>query len=403
MALFSGGVMDFNFSEEDEAFRREFRGWLETNLPRDWRDDSELEADTKTEFERRRAWHRTLYDAGWMCINWPKEYGGRGATLIQQFIYSQELDRAKAPPTVNFQGIARVGPTLMQWGTPEQKKRYIPRIPSAEEIWCQGLSEPNHGSDLAAVETRAEDCGDHFVVNGSKVWTSNAHHADFSTLLCRTDPTLPKHRGLSYLLVDMRSPGVTVRPLVQITAEHGFNQVFFEDVEVPKSNLVGQKNQGWMVAMTNMMFERTIHGGRSEMMVEVRQLADLAKKVNRAGRPASEDKYVQQKLASFACEAEALKYTSMRQLTRQLRGLPPGPEGSILKLGTTDLNLRIQTFAMELLGPYSQFEYQAAGAIDRGKWSHRMLAARRGTIAAGTNEIQHNIIGERVLGLPKGT
>jgi len=395
--------MDFKYSEEDEVFRAEFRSWLEANMPRDWRDDGELaDPDTQSEFERRRAWHRKLYDAGWMCIHWPKEFGGRGATLMQQFIYNQELDRAKAPPVVNFQGIARVGPTLMQWGTPEQKARYIPKIPSAEEIWCQGLSEPNHGSDLAAVETRAEDNGDHFVVNGSKVWTSNAHHADFSTLLCRSDPSAPKHRGLSYLLVDLKSPGVSIHPLIQITGEHGFNQVFFEDVAVPKTNLVGQKNQGWMVAITNMMFERTIHGGRTDMMVEVRQLGDLAKQVYRNGRPAIEDAYVRGRIAGFACEAEGLKYTSMRQLTRQLRGLPPGPEGSVMKLGTTELNLRIQKFAMELLGPYSQFEYRAPGAIDRGKWSHRMLAARRGTIAAGTNEIQHNIIGERVLGLPKG-
>jgi alkylation response protein AidB-like acyl-CoA dehydrogenase len=395
--------MDFKYSEEDEAFRAEFRSWLEANMPRDWRDDGELaDPDTKSEFERRRAWHRKLYDAGWMCIHWPKEFGGRGATLMQQFIYNQELDRAKAPPVVNFQGIARVGPTLMQWGTPEQKARYIPKIPSAEEIWCQGLSEPNHGSDLAAVETRAEDNGDHFVVNGSKVWTSNAHHADFSTLLCRSDPSAPKHRGLSYLLVDLKSPGVSIHPLIQITGEHGFNQVFFEDVVVPKTNLLGQKNQGWMVTITNMMFERTIHGGRTDMMVEVRQLGDLARQVHRNGHPAIEDGYVRGRIAGFACEAEGLKYTSMRQLTRQLRGLPPGPEGSVMKLGTTELNLRIQKFAMELLGPYSQFEYRAPGAIDRGKWSHRMLAARRGTIAAGTNEIQHNIIGERVLGLPKG-
>jgi alkylation response protein AidB-like acyl-CoA dehydrogenase len=395
--------MDFKYSDEDEVFRHEFRGWLEANMPRDWRDDGELsDPDTKSEFERRRGWHRKLYDAGWMCIHWPKEFGGRGATLMQQFIYHQELDRAKAPPVVNFQGIARVGPTLMQWGTPEQKARFIPKIPSAEEIWCQGLSEPNHGSDLAAVETRAVDNGDHFVVNGAKVWTSNAHHADFSTLLCRSDTTAPKHRGLSYLLVDLKTPGVTIRPLVQITGESGFNQVFFEDVMVPKTNLVGQKNQGWMVAITNMMFERTIHGGRTDMMVEVRQLGELAKQVERNGHPAIEDGYVRERIAAFACEAEGLKYTSLRQLTRQLRGLPPGPEGSVMKLGTTELNLRIQKFAMELLGPYSQFEYRAPGAIDRGKWSHRMLAARRGTIAAGTNEIQHNIIGERVLGLPKG-
>ena len=394
--------MDFKFSSEDEVFRQEFRSWLEHNIPRDWRDDELHDPDTREEFERRRAWHRRLYDGGWMCIHWPQEYGGRGASLIQQVIYQQELDRAKAPPTVNFQGIARVGPTLMQWGTPEQKQRYIPKIPPAEEIWCQGLSEPDHGSDLAAVETRAVDRGDHFLVNGSKVWTSNAHRADFTTLLCRTDPDAPKHKGLSYLLVDMKSPGITVRPLVQITGESGFNQVFFDDVQVPLANLVGEKNRGWMVAMTNMMFERTIHGGRTDMMVEVRQLAELAKKIDRDGRPAWEDSYVRQRLAGFACEAAALKYTSFRQLTSQLKGLPPGPEGSMMKLGTSGLNLRMQDFAMELLGPYSQFEYQAGGAIDRGKWSHRMLAARRGTIAAGTNEIQHNIIGERVLGLPKG-
>jgi alkylation response protein AidB-like acyl-CoA dehydrogenase len=395
--------MDFKFSEGDEAFRHELRSWLEANVPRDWRDDGELaDPDTKTEFERRRAWHRKLYDAGWMCIHWPKEYGGRGATILQQLVYQQEMDHAKAPPVVNFQGIARVGPTLMQWGTEEQKKRYIPRIPSAEEIWCQGLSEPNHGSDLAAVETRAIDEGDHFRVNGSKVWTSNAHHADFSTLLCRTDPDAPKHRGLSYLLVDLKTPGVEIRPLIQITGEHGFNQVFFEDVIVPKANLVGQKNQGWMVAITNMMFERTIHGGRTDMLVEVKQLAEMAKQVDREGRPAWEDAYVRQRITRFACEAEGLKYTSYRQLTRQLRGQPPGPEGSMMKLCTSDLNLRIQLFAMELLGPYSQFEYKADRAIDKGKWSHRMLAARRATIAAGTNEIQHNIIGERVLGLPKG-
>ena len=395
--------MDFKFSPEDEAFRQEFRSWLEHNIPHDWRDDEELhDPDTREEFERRRAWHRQLYDGGWMCIHWPQEYGGRGASLIQQVIYNQELDRAKAPPTVNFQGIARVGPTLMQWGTPEQKQRYIPKIPPAEEIWCQGLSEPDHGSDLAAVETRAIDQGDHFLVNGSKVWTSNAHRADFTTLLCRTDPDAPKHKGLSYLLVDMKSPGVTVRPLVQMTGESGFNQVFFDDVQIPMANLVGEKNRGWMVAMTNMMFERTIHGGRTDMMVEVRQLTELAKKVDRGGRPAWEDSYVRQSLAGFACEAAALKYTGFRQLTSQLKGLPPGPEGSIMKLGTSGLNLRMQDFAMELLGPYSQFEYQASRAIDRGKWSHRMLAARRSTIAAGTNEIQHNIIGERVLGLPKG-
>jgi len=206
--------MDFKYSEEDEVFRAEFRSWLESNIPRDWRDDGELaDPDTKSEFERRRAWHRKLYDAGWMCIHWPKEFGGRGATLMQQFIYSQELDRAKAPPVVNFQGIARVGPTLMQWGTPEQKARYIPKIPSAEEIWCQGFSEPNAGSDLAALNTKAIRDGDDYVVNGQKIWTSFAHLADQCLLVVRTDSTVAKHKGLTCLLVDMKSPGLSVRPL----------------------------------------------------------------------------------------------------------------------------------------------------------------------------------------------
>ncbi len=178
--------MDFKFSAEDEAFRQEFRRWLEQHLPRDWRDDGELhDPDSQEEFERRRAWHRQLYDGGWMCIHWPKEYGGRGATLVQQIIYQEELDRVKAPPTVNFQGIARVGPTLMQWGTPEQKQRYIPKIPPAEEIWCQGLSEPNHGSDLAAVETRAVDRGDHFLVNGSKPVSMASTRCSSKTSRCR--------------------------------------------------------------------------------------------------------------------------------------------------------------------------------------------------------------------------
>jgi alkylation response protein AidB-like acyl-CoA dehydrogenase len=251
------------------------------------------------------------------------------------------------------------------------------------------------------LQTRAVEDGDDFVVNGSKIWTSAAHHADWIFLLVRTDPDAPKHKGISYLLVDMKTPGVTVRPLVQMTGARGFNQVFFEDVRVPRQNLVGQKNQGWQVALTTLMFERSTGHDRG-IAKQVSELVELARRVPRNGGVAWDAAGVRQKIAQFNLEAEAIKYTGYRQLTRQLKGLPPGPEGSMLKLCSTELALRIATFAMELLGPYSQLEVAAPLALDEGKWSQRMLAARGPTIYAGTNQIQHNIIGERVLGLAKG-
>ena len=247
-----------------------------------------------------------------------------------------------------------VGPTLIHWGTEEQKKRYVPKILSAEEIWCQGYSEPGAGSDVASLNTRAVEDGDYFIVNGQKVWTSGADRADWCILLVRTDPEAPKHKGISYLLVDMHSPGVTVRPLVQMTGEKGFNEVFFEDVKVPKKNLVGEKNQGWQVAVTTLMFERSSIAAARDMMNLVRNLAALAKRIGRNGGNAWDDTGVRQKIASFACEAVALRYGNMRQLTRRLKGLPPGPEGSVGKLSLSDLNLKMAKFALELMGPYSQ-------------------------------------------------
>ncbi len=396
--------MDFNYGPDDEAFRREFRAWLEANkqfAPKA-RDVMAMDEGGATGWEEQVRWAKKLSEGRWLAPHWPKEYGGRGASVMQSIVYNEELARLGLSAPMIGMGIGLLGPTLMHWGTEEQKKRYIPKILAAEEIWCQGYSEPGSGSDLASLQTRAVEDGDDFVVNGQKVWTSLAHRADMIFLLVRTDPEAPKHKGISYLLVDMHSPGVTVRPLVQITGAKGFNEVFFEDVRVPKKNLVGEKNQGWQVAITTLMFERSGGGGDRGALSQVRDLVELAKKLPRDGKTAWDDAGVRQKIAEFACEAQALKYTGYRQLTRRLKGLPPGPEGSIMKLCGTELNLRIQMFAMELLGPYSQIEYKAPMAIDRGKWSFRMLAARGGTIAAGSNQIQHNIIGERVLGLPKG-
>lgn len=393
--------MDFNVSSEDEAFRAELRAWLDRHRQYAVPTSEMLADEGEGDWEARVRWHKTLYEGGWMGIHWPREYGGRGATILQNLIYQQELERAGvALPFTGF-GISLLGPTLIHWGTEAQKRRHLPKILAGEEFWCQGYSEPNAGSDLASLQTRAVEEGDDFIVNGSKIWTSAAHHADWIFLLVRTDPQAPKHKGISYLLVDMRTPGITLHPLVQMTGARGFNQVFFEDVRVPRANLVGEKNNGWQVAITTLMFERSMGHDRG-LLKQVHELADLARRTPRNGGLAWDDASVRQTVAQFKAEAEALRYTGFRQLTRQLKGLPPGTEGSMLKLCATDVALRVAMYAMELLGPYSNLEAGSAFAVDAGQWTQRMLAARGPTIYTGTNQIQHNIIGERVLGLPKG-
>ncbi len=396
--------MDFQYTPEQEAFRAEVRSWLEANLPPDLRVDDprdERVAPDRQTFERRRAWQKTMHAAGWVGLAWPKEYGGRGASLIEQVIFDEEYTRARAPVLPGYSGIALCGPTLMRWGTEEQKRRFLPRILSADDIWCQGYSEPGAGSDLASLQTRAEDRGDFFLVNGQKVWTSGAQYADWMFMLVRTDPQAPKHQGISYLLVDMKTPGITVRPLVLLNGHAHFNEVFFEDVRVPKSNLVGPQNQGWKVAITTLMFERTYAGG-GNYKEQLQRLLALARVVRLNGRPAWEESWVRQRLAQLWIECEGLKYTRLRSLTRQLRGEPPGPEGSILKLYGSELGLRIAQFASELLGPYATVHQPMEVVPDAPRWSNRVLSSRQYTIAGGTSEIQRNIIGERVLGLPKG-
>jgi alkylation response protein AidB-like acyl-CoA dehydrogenase len=394
--------MDFNYSDQDEAFRAEVRRWLEANQQFAPPTSSPLDDGGKDGWAARVRWHKKLNEGGWSAVHWPKEYGGRGATVMQRLIFREELGRLNLSEPGLGMGIGLLGPTLIHWGTEDQKQRHLPAILRGDEFWCQGYSEPGSGSDLASINTRAEEDGDYFVVNGQKVWTSVAQFADWIFLLVRTDPDAPKHKGISYLLVDMHSPGITVRPLVQMTGGRGFNEVFFEDVRVPKKNIVSEINNGWQVAMTTLMFERSGSGGNEGALTQINQLADLAKRLLRNGGTAWDDSGVRQKIAAFAAEAYALKYTGYRQLTRQLKGMPPGPEGSMMKLCGTELSLAVAQYAMELLGPYSQFEYNAPYAQDRGRWSLRMLAARGPTIYAGTNQIQHNIIGERVLGLPKG-
>lgn len=403
--------MDFRFSAEEEAFRARLRGWIErTTADVFGRGDaigastaSLLDVGDDSKWERLKEYHRRLYEAGYAALHWPKEYGGGGATLIEQAIYQDEVLSFGLPLYgCNQLAIDRIGPTLIFMGTQAQKDRYLPKMLTGEEIWCQGYSEPNAGSDLAGLQTRAVLDGDSFIVNGQKVWTSLAHRADWQVLLVRTDPEAPKHKGISYLLVDMKSPGITIRPLVQITGEAGFNEVFYDNVRVPKENLVGELNQGWQVSIATLMYERVSGGTRHPVERTINELIALSKQIEFDGMTANRHPYVRQKLSQFAIEARCLRLSRYRSLTAQLKGKIPGPESSFGKLFATELNLRVTMFADELLGSYSALDKGSFGAVEGGRWTQRALAARGLTIAAGSSEIQHNIIGERVLKLPKG-
>ncbi len=392
--------MDFKYPPEAEEFRKEIRAWLEINAPKHKHPPYDtITVGSDEEWAERRTWYRKLHSGGWIGIAWPREYGGRDADVMQAVVFHEELARFNAHLPYIGAGVALAGPTLIQWGNEAQKKRFIPKILSGEETWCQGYSEPNAGSDLTGLRTMAIEEGDYFVVNGSKIWTSQAHRSDWMFLLCRTDPKEPGSRGLSYILVDMKTPGITTRPMVEINGKVSFNQVFFDNARVPKENIVGKKNEGWRVATTTLAFERNF-GGRQYPHL-VRDLARLAQEIELNGRPAWENSAVRQQVAAFACEAEAIKYNAFRGITRRLKRQPPGPESSTLKLSGTELNLRIQMFAMELLGPYAQLDHGQPFAIQGGKWLERAITARGGTIAGGSNQIQRNIIGERVLKLPR--
>jgi alkylation response protein AidB-like acyl-CoA dehydrogenase len=395
--------MDFTFTPEEEAFRQEVAAWFEKNLPpREGRARlGSLGEGAAEEFAKARAWHRKLYEDGWVGLSWPKQYGGRAATLIQQVIFQQEAMRVGAPAGVNQIGIGMIGPTIMQWGTEAQKQRYLQPMLAGEEIWAQGFSEPGAGSDVASLQCAAVRDGDDYIVNGQKVWTTGAQWARWIELLVRTDPAKPKHEGISCLIVDMQSPGITVRPLKQITGDASFNEIFFENVRVPRANLLGPENDGWKVAITTLMHERVAIGGLGVSEAALEQLVDLARRVRRQGKSAATDSAVRQQLAQFATEIKAAKYSAMRRLTKQLRGEPPGPEGSAGKLILTDLQLQMSRFAYELLGPYAALIETSPHRIGSGKWATRVMEARGMAIAGGTTEIQKNILAVRALRLPR--
>jgi alkylation response protein AidB-like acyl-CoA dehydrogenase len=309
-----------------------------------------------------------------------------------------------APPILNILGVGMAGPTIIAYGTEEQKKRYPSRILSCEEIWCQGYSEPNSGSDLASLQTRAVKDGDHYVINGQKVWTSLAHVADWMMLLARTDPDAPRHKGITYFLLDMHAPGVTVKPLRQMTGDAEFNEVFFDNVRVPESQVLGGVNNGWTVGLTTLMYERLAlgFGLQVRLRIALESLIEMGRRVEKTGRAVTRDPVMRQKLAQLWIDTEALKYTGARAVTRLLRGELPGPEASAGKMSWVDTHQRLQELAMEIEGIYSQLARGSDRAIDGGVWQYGFLRSRANSIEGGTTEIQKNIIAERVLGLAKG-
>jgi alkylation response protein AidB-like acyl-CoA dehydrogenase len=362
--------VDLRDSLDEAAFREQVRAWLRDNLPA----------------EPGRDWSRLVYDAGYAGLTWPEEYGGRGTQYSHQAIMLEEFARHEAPQHMNIIALGMAGPTIMAHGTEEQKQRYLPKMLTAEEIWCQGFSEPGAGSDLASVRTRIEPQEGHFLVNGQKVWSSHAHLADFCILIGRSDPQAQRHAGLTYVIADMHAPGVEVRPLRQITGEAEFSEIFFTDVEVPHKNLLGEIGGGWQVAMTTLLHERGTLGFTLAGALELQ----LTKLVALAKQRAAGDLLIRDRVAQEWIELQALKLTNSRSLTTLMQTGIPGPEGSGSKLRWSEQNQRLTKLAMEMLE-----------GEDDGYWRHQQLRSRGNTIEAGTSEILRNIIAERVLGLPR--
>jgi alkylation response protein AidB-like acyl-CoA dehydrogenase len=378
------GRMDLTLSTEEEAFRDELRGWLGEHNP-----GREPEGDDAA-FEFRRAWQRTLFDAGWTGVSWPREYGGRGATLVEQAIFNEEMVRAQAPPLANVLGIAMGGPTVIAHGTEEQRERFLQPILSAEEIWCQGFSEPESGSDLASLKTRAVRDRGEWVVTGQKVWTTFAHQAKWCMLVARTDPDVPKHKGLTYFLMDMEQDAVQVRPLRQITGEAEFNELFLEEARIPDENIVGGEGNGWNVAITTLMHERATlaFGLQVQVKTSYRELVAWARENDALDEP-----MVRDRLGQLWIESEVLRLNAYRGLTHTMKYGVPGPEGSLGKWHWSEINQSLTELALDLAGP------RAVTTLD--PWTYRYLRARANSIEGGTTEILKNIVAERVLGLPR--
>jgi alkylation response protein AidB-like acyl-CoA dehydrogenase len=399
-------TVEFRDSPEEAAFRREVRLFIDEHLPSDWDASDEDNAMVESQDPRRRAfmrdWRKSLASRGWIAPHWPREYGGAGMTQGEQFIFNEAMAEARAPDVGGF-GVTMIGPTLIVYGTEEQKKRHLPGITSGEVIWCQGYSEPGSGSDLASLQTRAVRDGDDYIVNGQKIWSSGAHRADWMFMLVRTDPDAPKHRGISMLLVDMKTPGITIQPLVNMAGQHHFNQEFFDNVRVSVVNRVGEENRGWYVGATLLDFERSNIRGSVGLRQRVDELAAFARDAADSGRmPAHLNGAFRSELAERTIEADIARLMSYRIISMQKRGQIPNYEASMNKLFRSEVAQRVAQTGMKLIGLYGNVAREDKFAALRGRISTMYLTSVSGTIAAGTSEIQRSIMATRGLGLPRG-
>jgi len=384
--------MNLTDTPDDVHFRRTLRAWLEAHVPEAQR----LPSSPADAVEHSRAWQQALHAAGYVGLAWPAEYGGQAASPMRQVIFGEECARIGAPPLLNGIGIGILGPALIRHGSDAQKQRFLSRILTADDIWCQGFSEPGAGSDLASLRTRAVLDGDHLVVTGQKMWTSLGTVATWCFLLVRTDPAAAPQRGISYVLMDMRAPGVRVVPIRQITGKSHFSELFLDEVRIPRANVVGGLHEGWAVAKATLDAERSGLAGVVELERHLAGLRGLAAATGRLTEPAT-----RQRLAQLHVDMEALRYTGYRVLTRQMRGEPAGPEAAIGKLAASEFRRRIMDTALELQGPFAMIGRGNPQALDRGRWLGLYLDARAYTIGGGTSEIMRNIIAERALGLPR--
>jgi alkylation response protein AidB-like acyl-CoA dehydrogenase len=391
--------MDLTLSPSEESFRDEVATWLRENNP-----GPEPEGSLDEVMRFRGEWQRKLHAAGWAGISWPKEYGGRGATMIEQAIFTGEAAAQEAPSPANVLGLAMGGPVVIAHGTDAQKARYLEPILTGEEIWCQGFSEPESGSDLASLKTRAVKDGDEWVVTGQKVWTTFAQYAKWCMLVARTDPDAPKHQGLTYFLMDMEQDGVEAKPLVQITGEGEFNEVFINEARIPDENVVGNVGEGWTVAITTLMNERAglAFGAIAQIHNSLGRLAALANEVREeGGSTAAEDAYFRQRIAQLFIEAETMRLNAYRGLTKTMESGIPGPEGSLGKWQWADINQDLTELALEIEGAWAPLGRGSEGAVANGAWQYNFLRSRANSIEGGTTDILKNIIAERVLGLPR--
>jgi alkylation response protein AidB-like acyl-CoA dehydrogenase len=388
--------MEFKFTAEHEALRKEVREFLAEALPN--RGTGPVRPTSQENWEEQLAFNKKLAQKGWIAPAWPKEYGGLGWSHINQMIFSEELSYAGAPDGGRVFNVGMIGPTLIVHGTPEQKAEHLPRITNAEVTWCQGYSEPGAGSDLASLQTRAVRDGDDYVVNGQKIWTTGAHHADWCFLLVRTDPDAPKHKGISFLLVDMKTPGITVRPLVNMAGYHEFNEVFFEDVRVPVRNRVGEENRGWYVAMTLLDFERS---NVASIAANQRQLELLMQTWRERRSGESYRDILRHRLADLWIANETGRMLAYRIAWMQEAGRIPNYEASVIKVFATELGQRITNFGVNLFGPAGALEPDSKYAVANGVFEKGHLVNVAPTIYSGSSEIQRNIIAQRGLGLPR--